>query len=114
MNNILFLSHNICSEITKKGVSENGIIAYLSLASLYNKNKERMVLTLDCISDVLIPNKETNKRRMSDLKEGIEELSNYGYIKILDNTGQRYTFDMSGLNCNIKTIKYIFDNFLFP
>lgn len=109
MNNILFLSHNICSEITKKGVSENGIIAYLSLASLYNKNKERMVLTLDCISDVLTPNKETNKRRMSDLKEGVEELSNNGYIKILENTGQKYTFDMSGLNCDLKTIKPTID-----
>lgn len=104
MRNKIFLHHKICTKLFEDNISEKGIVTYISLKSLYNQNKEKMLITIDTINEVLYPfdeisNSQLTNSKILDFKDGLIELNDKGYINILDCNKQKYLLDMSGLNC---------------
>lgn len=99
--NNVFISHKVCFDIINSGMSENGIVVYLSLLSLLNRNRFRLALDLYSIADVFTPNIELSKRKIVELKNGIQEVASYGHIEIISNKGNRYVLDMRNLYFDI-------------
>ncbi|WP_313180666.1 hypothetical protein [Lacrimispora sp.] len=96
MTNQVILHHRLCGKLANQ-LSENGIVTYISLQALYNNNKEEQWFTLNAINRVLKPEKKITKEDKMSIKDGLEELEKYGYIKILSNDVNEYHLDMSDL-----------------
>lgn len=98
MNKIIILHHRLCGKLFKQ-LSEKGIVTYISLKALYNPSMEDQWLTLNAINRVLKPEQKlTNYTQKQDIKTGLKELEEYGYIRIIENIKDlEYHLDISGL-----------------
>ncbi|MDR1772478.1 MAG: hypothetical protein LBS02_17865 [Hungatella sp.] len=103
MKNQVILHHRLCGKLANQ-LSENGIVTYISLKALYNKNKEEQWLSLNAINRVLKPEKKITKDDTNSIKDGLKELENCGYIRILSNDVNEYCLDMSGLYVEEKSV----------
>lgn len=111
MKKIITLTHRLCGKLFNE-LSENGIVTYISLKALYNKNMEEQWLSINAINRVLKPKKElTNALQKEAIKIGLKELESHGYIKIIKDIKSEYHLDMSGLYVeNEETIKEEIEN----
>lgn len=100
MNTNIILDHKTCGELLER--TDDAILSYMALKSLYNKQMEIQLLNIKSIIyqiDKNIVDKKRNDYRalFKGFEDGIKELDANGYINIINHTKDFYEIDMSNL-----------------
>lgn len=103
MNKNLTLSFRTVDELVKKGVSDDALVTYIALKSLYNTNMEEMVISYDSINyqlykDIIKNDKNSSKKKAIYLNS-IKELQSVNKVSIIKEFADGVLLDMNGLFC---------------
>lgn len=103
MNKNLTLSFRTVDELIKKGISDDALITYIALKSLYNTNMEEMVISYDSINyqlykDIIKNDKNSSKKKAIYLNS-IKELQSANKVSIIKEFANGVLLDMNGLFC---------------
>lgn len=98
----IILDHRTCKNIVDKNLSDNAIISYFALKSLYNPNMEIMYIPIQSIiyqlnPEVISMKKEQHRKLFQSYIDGILELEKHGYIEIIEINKDSYLIDLSNL-----------------
>lgn len=100
MNTNINLDHKTCGQLLR--LSDNAITVYIALKSLYNRQMEQQLLSLQSIiyqldKDIINKKKTNYKSVFKSFEDGIEELEKAEFIEIINRNKDFYEINMQGL-----------------
>jgi hypothetical protein len=103
MNKNLTLSFRTVDELVKKGVSDDALVTYIALKSLYNTNMEEILISYDSINYQLykdiIKNDGHSSQKKAIYLNSIKELQSVNKVSIIKEFADGVLLDMDGLFC---------------
>lgn len=100
MNTNISLDHKTCGQLLR--LSDDAIIAYIALKSLYNRQMEQQLISLQSIiyqldKDIINKKKTNCKSVFKSFEDGIIELEKAEFIEIINRNKDYYEINMQGL-----------------